>query len=134
MPPHARSRAVLTALLVALCGVITGAAAAGHVGPFSPMGGTAQRTVAAQLPGAPLRADELYPAPTSQSAVHQIIVVTDPPIVADPRAATDTPRPTSDDSTPEPEPTSTPSPTATPCDDDCGSGGGGDDGGGGGGD
>jgi hypothetical protein len=110
-------------MLVALSGVITGVAAAGHVGPFAALGAAAEHTVATQLPSTPLRADSLYPAPTQPPAVHETIVITDPARFAPASAASGTPAPTPE-STATPEPTASPSPTTTPChDDDCGGGG-----------
>ena len=121
MRPHARSQFFSTAVLVGLAGVITGVGAAGHVGPFAALGAAAQHTVAAQLPGAPLRADSLYPAPTKPPTVHEIIVITDPAPTARPGSGYSGGGPTS---TATPWPTATASPTPW-CDDSCGGGGGG---------
>jgi hypothetical protein len=111
-------------MLVALSGVITGVAAAGHVGPFAALGAAAQHTVATQLPSVPLRADSLYPAPTPPPTVHETIVVTDPaPSRAPSLAGTSTPG-----AAETPAPSASPSPTSQPChDEDCGGGGGGGD-------
>jgi hypothetical protein len=107
-------------MLVALSGVITGVAAAGHVGPFAALGAATQHTVASQLPSVPLRADSLYPSPTQPPAVNETIVVTDPARPAAPRSSA-TPYPSSGGSA-TPEPTASPSPTGS-CGDDCGGGG-----------
>jgi hypothetical protein len=123
--PHARSHFVSTAVLVGLAGVITGVGAAGHVGPFAALGAAAQHTVAAQIPGAPLRADSLYPAPTKPPTVHEIIVITDPAPTARPGSGYSG----GPSSTATPWPTATASPTPW-CDDSCGGGGGGGGGGG----
>ena len=106
-------------MLVALSGVITGVAAAGHVGPFAALGVAAQHTVATQLPSVPLRADSLYPAPTQPPELHETIVVTDPPRAASSAPGTLAPGARS------PESTASPSPSSQPCYDDCGGGGGG---------
>ncbi len=119
MRPRHRPRFLTTATLVALCGAVTGLAAAGGVGPFASLGTPVQHTVAAQVQGAPLRADSLFPVPTQPPPTHEIIEVTDPPVHS---ATPSTPWP----ATAAPAtaaPTSTPSPTPTPCDDDCGGGG-----------
>ncbi|MFZ0180194.1 MAG: hypothetical protein WAL84_10050 [Candidatus Dormiibacterota bacterium] len=121
MRGHARSRVFSTVVLVGLAGVVTGVGAAGHIGPFAALGAAAQHTVAAQLPGAPLRADSLYPPPTKPPTVRETIVITDPAPTA---------RPGSGYSTGGPSSTATPRPTATAapapwCDDSCSGGGGG---------
>ncbi len=110
-------------MLVGLSGVITGVAAAGHVGPFATLGAAAEHTVATQLPSTPLRADSMYPAPTPPPTVHETIVITDPAPPARTSAASGTPAPTPE-STATAEPSASPSPTPTPCHgDDCGGGG-----------
>jgi hypothetical protein len=118
--PRHRPRLFTTATLVALCGAITGLAAAGGVGPFASLGVTTQHTVAAQLPGAPLRADSLYPAPTQPAPTHELILVTDPPARYSTAASTPWPE---TEAPATAAPTSRPSPTPDPCDDDCGGGG-----------
>jgi hypothetical protein len=129
VPPQTRFRALTTLTLVALSGLITGVAAAGHAGPFAVLGGAgAERTVGTQLPSAPLRATDLFPAPTKPPALHEVIVVTDPAHTA-PRVTLSTPSPRpSSDATPEPEdtpgPSASPSPSPKPCDDDGCQGGG----------
>jgi hypothetical protein len=119
--PHARSHFFSTVVLVGLAGVITGVGAAGHVGPFAALGAGAQHTVAAQLPGTPLRADSLYPAPTTPPTVHEITVITDPAPTARPRSGYSAGGHGSM-ATPWPTATSSPPPW---CDDSCGGGGGG---------
>ena len=119
MRPHARSHFSSTVALVGLAGVITGFGAADHIGPFSGIGAGAQHTVAARLPGAPLRADSLYPAPTKPPTVHEIIVITDPAPTARPGVRYSAVGPSA---TATPRPTAAASPTPG-CDDSCGGGG-----------
>jgi hypothetical protein len=123
--PHSRTQLFATAGLVALTGVVTGFAAAGQVGPFASLGSSGYHTVATVLPGAPLRADGLFPSPTSPAAVHDVIVVTDPgrPTSLSSAPPASTPAP-SDDPTAAPTPASSPSASPKPCNgDDCGGGG-----------
>jgi len=115
--PRHRPRFLATATLVALCGAVTGLAAAGGVGPFASLGTPTQHTVAAHLPGTPLRADSLFPPPTRPAPTHEILLVTDPP--ASHSASPSTPWPATEAPSTA-APASTPSPTSTPCDDDCG--------------
>ena len=124
MRPRTRSHFFSTVVLVGLAGVITGLGAAGHIGPFAALGAGAPHTVAAQLPGTPLRADSLYPAPTKPPTVHEIIVITDPAPTARPGSGYSAGSPSA---TATPSPTATPTPTATAspapwCDDSCGGG------------
>jgi hypothetical protein len=118
-----RPHLLATGALVVLSGAVTGLAAAGNIGPFTSLGTTSHRTVAAQWPRTPLRADSLFPAPTPLPPVHEAIVVRDPAL----RHVATTPRnPSLHSPPPTAEPTSTPMPTPTPssCGDDCGGGGG----------
>ena len=128
--PH-RSHVLATAILIALVGAVTGLAAAGHIGPFTSLASASSRhTVSAVLPGAPLRADSLFPSQTPLSPIQKVVVVTVPaPSDEATETATDDAAEDGSSAAPTPvpteEPTSTPMPTPTPssCDDDCGGGG-----------
>ncbi len=125
MRPHSRIQLFATAGIVALTGALTGFAAADHVGPFASLGSSGYHTVATVLPGAQLRADGLFPSPTSPAALHEVIVVTYParPTSLSSAPPVSTPAP-SDEPTAAPTPSSNPSPSPKPCDeDDCGGGG-----------
>lgn len=121
MGPLHRPHLVITTLLVGLTGAVTGLSAAGRIGPFDALGAGDQHAASVQLPLTPLRADSLFPTPTRPPAVHEQIVVTEPPTSTPRPAPVSAPAPTPASPTPAP----TVSPTPSPChDDDCGGGGG----------
>jgi hypothetical protein len=118
--PHHPPHLLATAVLVVISGAVIGLAAAGNIGPFASLGATAQRTVSAQPPRTPLRADSLFPLPTPPPPSHEVIVVRDP---APPYVATRTPISRLESPDPAAAPTSAPSPSPSACDDGCGGGG-----------
>jgi len=120
MRPHHPPHLLATAVLVVISGAVIGLAAAGNIGPFASLGTASQRTVSAHPPLTPLRADSLFPRPTSPPPSHEVIVVRDP---APPYVATRTPFPRLESPDPAAAPTSAPSPTPSACDDGCGGGG-----------
>ncbi|GAC1573152.1 MAG: hypothetical protein NVS3B18_06440 [Candidatus Dormibacteria bacterium] len=79
MRSRPRSRVTTAGLAVGLAGTVAGLAAAAHVGPFAGLG-FSSRPAAAVVGQTPLRADQLYPAPTSPPTIKQITVVQDPPL------------------------------------------------------
>jgi hypothetical protein len=119
--PLHRPHFLATVILVGLTGTATGVAAASHVGPFDALDVAHQSAAAAHLQPPPLRADSLFPKPTQAPAVHEQLVVVDPPPPAHSAPVRAAATPPAEDPSPAPSA----SPTPQPCgDDDCGGGGG----------
>ncbi len=124
-----RSPLLSICVLVAAAGSAGGLAAAAKVGPFeSPA--SPGRSVAARTSQPLLPAGQLYPAPTSLPAVHQLVQVTDPapprqlpPARPAPAAATSVAAIPSEPPSRTPRPSPAPSPSPSPCGGDCGNGG-----------